>query len=500
MREPVEWPTRDPLSHRAGTTPERTACIDADTDRSWTYREFDTVVDGLAARLESLVPADEDVRIGLFASTRVDFFVAVHASFRLGATVVPLDAKLTGTELSRRLDGVDLDAVICEAATEEVAVSTATCQVTSLDEPGNGAVEALQPTEAAESVEPARWRPENEAIIMFTSGTTGDPKGVRLTMRNLISSATASAFRLGVSPGNRWLCCLPAYHMGGLAPGIRTPLYGTTLVVQEEFDATGTADALAQTGATGVSLVPTQLRRLLADGWEPASTLETVLLGGAPAGEDLLERALDAGVPVYPSYGLTETASQVATARPEQVRSAPETVGQPLVVTDVTVVDESGDPATAGDTGELVVDGPTVTPGYLDDERTEQALGTYGLHTGDVGYRDEDGQLWVLGRADDTIVTGGENVHPSEVADALREHPGVENAAVVGLPDEEWGERVAALLVPHGDQPAADALDAHLRERLAGYKLPKTIGFVPELPRTASGTVDRDAVRAQLTE
>jgi len=497
-RDPVDWPTRDPLAHRRAATPDRPAVVDAADGREWSYREFDRLVDATAARLTASLPGGPRPRVALLASTRVASAVAVHAGLRAGARLAPLNVRLAERELRGQVRRVEPDLLVCERGTEDAAASVAGCPVVSLDAPESGEVGRL-PTvggDGRDSVDAARWDRHETALLLFTSGTTGEPKCVQLTLGNLVASATASAFRLGVAPGDRWLDCLPVYHMGGLAPLVRCPLYGTALLVQEGFDAGRTADAMARLGATGVSLVPTQLRRLLAEGWRPPGSLEAVLLGGAPAGEDLVERALGAGVPVYPTYGLTEAASQVATATPAVAREHPSSVGQPLVFAEVTVLD-GGEPVGAGETGEIVVDGPAVTPGYLDDGRTGAAFGEYGLHTRDVGYRDADGRLWVLGRADDTVVTGGENVHPAEVESVLGDHPDVRAAAVVGVPDEEWGERVGAVVVAAGD-PTPDDLRAFARERLAGYKLPRTVRFVEELPRTPSGTVDREAVRALL--
>jgi O-succinylbenzoic acid--CoA ligase len=496
MRDPVDWPTRDLLAARTEATPARRGLVDAETSREWTFTELDALVERAARRFDDL-PEDGTDRVGLLASTRVGFAVAVHAVLRTGRSVVPFNLALTDEELDGQIERAAPDAVVCEAATESRARSLFGGPTFSLDEPQVGGVTRLQ-SEGPSTGDPlgVTWSREEEAVVMFTSGTTGKAKGVTLTLGNLVASATASAFRLGVSPDDRWLCCLPAYHMGGLAPILRTALYGTTLVVQPSFDATETAEVIESAGVTGVSLVPTMLYRLLEGGWEPPEHLDTVLLGGAPARPALLERALRRDVPVYPTYGMTETASQMTTATPEQARGCPETVGRPLVFTDVTVVDDGGAPVESGETGEIVVDGPTVTPGYLDDERTAAAFGEEGLSTGDIGTWDENGLLRVLGRADDSIVTGGETVHPAEVATALRSHEGVDDAAVVGVPDEEWGERVAAVVVSESLTAADVRADA--RTRLASYEVPKTVEFAAEIPRTASGTVDREAVRDLL--
>jgi O-succinylbenzoic acid--CoA ligase len=499
MREPVDWPTRDLLAHRALATPERTALRDADTGESWTFREFENDAEGFVPAIERATPAAEG-RVALLLDDPLATARLLFAAMRRAISVVPLNTRLTADELATRIEKADPDLLVSAEETEERAVEAAAGEVpvASLSEPVDGSVDYLAGTETAAAV-PATLRRDTEALVLFTSGTTGEPKGVRLTVGNLVASATASAFRLGVTPDDRWLCCLPTYHMGGLAPIVRSTLYGTTAVVQREFDATATAAVIGGEGITGVSLVPTMLKRMLDDGWAPPDHLRFVLLGGAPASPELLDRCADRDVPVCPTYGMTETASQIATARPEQAFEHEGTVGQPLLCTEVTVVDpETNEPLHAGEPGELVVDGPTVTPGYLGEQQTAAAFTDRGLHTGDVGYRDTDGRLWVQNRLDDRIVSGGENVDPGEVRAALRAHDRIEDAAVVGLDDEEWGERVGALVVPNDDSLTTSAVEAHCRERLAGFKLPRTVAFADELPRTASGTVDREAVRERL--
>ena len=506
MSEDGRDPPVDVLTARVRSTPDRTAVIDTQTAAQWRYRELNDAVDEVAGALCASVdePSSRE-RLAVALGTTSQFVVTLHACLRLGWELLPLNTELATPELAARLHRSDPTILICERATEEnvidaVANTDLEIPVRTVDDPRTGASKSL--FDRTGPVDPSPVGLDETAMILFTSGTTGRPKGVELSRKNVLWSAIASAFRLGVTPSDRWLCCLPTYHMGGLAPAIRSVLYGTTLLLQRSFEARETASIIAEEGVTGVSLVPTQLKRLLNVGLS-SRTLRTVLLGGAPASTSLLEQAAETSVPVYPTYGLTETASQVATARPSQVEASPGTVGQPLLGTQVRIVRE-GDPVPPGETGEVVVSGPTVTAGYLDEAETAEAFGEFGLHTGDLGHLDTDGKLWVTGRRDDQIITGGELVAPADVSAVLREIEGVKAAAVVGLDDPEWGQRVGALVVP--DSAASDSEDLRGRildqceRRLASYKQPKTVAFVDQLPRTHSGTVDRDAVRNVLTQ
>ena len=467
--------------------------VDADDGDELTYREYDAAVDRVAAAFGEWLD-DAPATVATLVDTRPAVGKLLFGGMRLGATLAPLNVELDAESLRSQVATLDADVLVCERATAALAAEVADCPVVSLDAPAADGVGALDPVSGQPRSDPVALDRDETALVLFTSGTTSEPKGVRLTVGNLLASATASAFRLGVVPEDRWLVALPTYHMGGLAPFVRSVLYGTAVVVQREFDPQATADVVSDHGVTGVSLVPTMLKRLLDAGWVPAPSLRFVLLGGGPATTELVDCAADRGVPVCPTYGMTETASQIATALPETAVDHPGTVGQPLVNTDVSVLVD-GEPADPGERGELVVSGPTVTPGYLDDDQTDAAFGPHGFHTGDLGYRDADGRLWVVGRADDRIVTGGENVAAEAVASVIRDCPGVEDAAVVGLSDEEWGQRVAALVV--GDTDEATLL-ACCRSGLADYEAPKTVAFADSLPRTPSGTVDREAVRERL--
>ncbi len=492
MPEPV-------LTRRTRVTPERIALIDAERGQQWTFQELLSAVTAAASELSESVDednweADRTVRVGTLLPPSPAFVVAFHALRQLGWTLVGLERSQSVHALATRLKHTEPALVLCTSDTAEKAnaATPESCPTMTVDAWNNHAGPHHRER-------PKREQELNEstALILFTSGTTGEPKGVRLTDRNLTASAEASAYRLGVSLNDRWLACLPVAHMGGIAPVIRTAQYGTTLVMQSEFDPKSTTMCIGEYEITGISLVPTQLRRLLAADRTALSSLETVLLGGAPASEELLAEASDEGISVYPTYGLTETASQVATAYPEQARLFPGTVGQPLYGTTVTVRSD-GKIVGPNEQGEIVVSGPTVTPGYVDESETEAAFSEHGFHTGDVGYQDEAGRLWVVGRLDDLIQTGGELVAPNAVASVLTDHPLVGDVAVVGVPDAEWGERVSAVVVGDDEIVSAETarheLRDYCREQLASYEVPKTVTFVDSLPRTVSGTVDREAV------
>ena len=490
---------RDWLAHRADATPTAPAVHGLDGTTT-TYAALDERVEEVAGRLAGLGVGVDD-HLGVVCEPTPSFVDLVHAAMRVGAVLVPLNARLTASELRERAARADLAALVADSETAERALSTGESTettVVTLDDTAD-TTDLLEVS--PETYDVPAMTPNDVQTMLFTSGTTGTPKAVCLTATNLAVSAGASAFRLGVLPEDRWYDPLPMYHMGGLAPVYRSVLYGTSVVVEGSgggFEPELTLDAMHDTEATAVSLVPTMLQRILEarDGNPFPDSLRFVLLGGAKASRSLLRRCVDREIPVAPTYGMTETSSQIATATPREARETLGTVGNPLVFTDVTIVDEDDRPLPTGETGEIVVSGPTVTAGYYGDvASTRESFCTHGFRTGDVGYRDDRGRLFVLNRADDRIVSGGENVDPGEVLDVLRNHPMVSDAAVLGVPDEEWGERVAALVV--GDVSESELLE-FLDGRLAGFKKPKTVVHVDELPRTASGTVDREAAKELL--
>jgi O-succinylbenzoic acid--CoA ligase len=321
---------------------------------------------------------------------------------------------------------------------------------------------------------PAGLSPDT-AVVIATSGSTGEPKGVELSAAALLHSARASLDRIGARPGDTWLSCLPPSHIAGLQVFIRSLLAGTVPVVRERLDGAVAAAA----GCQFVSLVPTQLRRL-ARGPQAGAALPAfrrILLGGAAVPPGLLESARSAGGSVTTTYGMTETCGGC--------------------VYDSVPLD--GVSVELGAGGRIRVTGPVLFSAYRGrPDLTEQAMDGRWFVTSDIGELDESGRLAVLGRADGMINTGGEKVVADEVAAALEAAPGVREAAVVGQPDAEWGEIVTAIVVPAdpGAPPVLADLRAQLRGRLPGFALPRALVLVAALPLLPSGKPDLLALRA----
>ncbi|MFN8539025.1 MAG: o-succinylbenzoate--CoA ligase [Thermomicrobiales bacterium] len=347
---------------------------------------------------------------------------------------------------------------------------------------------------------PPRERLDLTAVqsIVYTSGTTGRPKGALLTWGNHWWSAIGSSLQLGLDANDRWLAPLPLFHVGGLAILMRSVIYGIPAIIHDHFDPALANRAIDEQGATIVSVVATMLTRMLelrGDRPYPA-TFRCALLGGGPAPRPLLEACARLGVPVSQTYGLTEASSQVATLPPQDALRKLGSAGKPLLPNELRI-ELDGSPAPPGEVGEIVVRGPSLTPGYLDrPDATAHAWRGGWFHTGDLGRLDDEGYLYVLDRRDDLIVSGGENIYPAEVEATLLAHPAVADAGVVGLPHETWGQ-VPVAIVQLRPGTTADLI-AHCSARLASYKVPKAIHYRDTLPRNAAGKLLRRVLRESL--
>jgi O-succinylbenzoic acid--CoA ligase len=428
------------LERAAARHPERVAV--EGPARSLTYRSLLEEVRPVACAL-----AGGHGPVAVALAPGEEYVVALHACLLACRAIQPVDLRLSAPEQEARRAGAG----------------------TLLDGPLPVAAEAPAPPPPPHSASP---EPEDVVAVLHTSGTTAAPKPVRLTRANFLASALGSAVALGLDLEERWLCPMPLTHVGGLSIPIRSAIYASTVVLHGRFSVEAVLEELMdpRRRITLVSLVPTMLARLLDAGLERPPTLRWALLGGGPIAPALLARAAAAGVPVAPTYGMTEACSQIAT------------FGWPLPGVQVRL---------AGPLGEILVRGAIVAPGAVSCDGW--------LHTGDLGAVDERGRLVIAGRAAETIVTGGENVSPTEVEAVLLEHPAVADAGVFGRPDAEWGEAVWAAVVLRAELGAeVEELLAFCRGRLARFKVPKGVVLSAELPRTASGKLLRRRLVAEV--
>lgn len=470
----------DWLAARAARSPSAIGLIDPE-GRQVSFAALQANAEQLAHGLGQLGVERGD-RVGLLLPHGVDFVEMVHAVRGAGAVLVPLNSRLSRDELKWVVEDSDARVVVVDRTAGDTGVPVNTVAIGELKA-------ASQKPQAPVTADP----PEMHSII-YTSGTTGRPKGAMLTARNHLWSALNAALRLGWRADDRLLASLPLYHVGGLAVLLRSVIYGVPVVMPASLSSDHLNRAIEREQPTLLSLVAVMLSRLLAErGSQPLpSSVRAVLLGGGPVPLPLLDTCERLGVPALQTYGLTETASQFTTLGWADMRRKLGSAGRPLPFNRLKVGVGEGE-ATPGQAGEILVRGPSVSPGYWRDPAANSLAARDGwFRTGDVGYVDEEGYLYVLDRRDDLIVSGGENIYPAEVEAALLAHPAVEEAAVFRADDEVWGQVPACVVrLREGLTVTADDLIAFCRGRLAAYKAPKTVRFVDAIPRTASGKVQR---------
>lgn len=469
----------DPLSIFAAAeqAPDQTAVLGA--DRQWTFAQAAQETERVLGRIRSRFP---EARAGdLLAFSGVGSpagLWTVYAALELGLGLVPLHTRWTDGE---RRDFIERIGALPELDPETLTRETLTGEAFS--EPPHSLEERRE--KSAQSLQ--SLAPESLLAVLSTSGSTGKPKGVALSRRAFLASAQADAANLGRQAGDRTLLSLPLAHVGGLSIVTRNLISRLAIVLPTpgpRFEPKAFAHWIDRFDVTLLSLVPTMLQRLISAGVSPGRSLRAVLLGGAAASPALIEQARSLGWPILRTYGLTEACSQVATERLDEsgFDGQAGAVGPMLPSVEARIVD-----------GQLELRGPTLMTGYLPAADAGAEFTADGwFRTGDLAQFDPQGRLRILGRADDVIVSGGENVSPTEVEMALEQHSSVAMAAVFGVEDAEWGQTVQARVVlARGAEISGRELREYLRRRLAPFKIPQKIEVVPALAKTASGKINR---------
>jgi acyl-CoA synthetase (AMP-forming)/AMP-acid ligase II len=492
----------DLIGHATRRFPDKTA-VDLD-GVTLTFGEVSDRASRLAAFLHGR-GITQGRRVALLAYNELEFLEIRVGAQRAGTILVPLNYRLAEAELAMMLEDCEPDLLIVGPEFEEMARRL---PVPALLRIGAAASEGRESYEAAiASVQPMPlvwgFPPEHICHISYTSGTTGRPKGVMLSHRAVHAGTVAMGHELGSHPYATFLAVTPLFHIGSQV-GLSCTYLGGTLVQSKRFEVGSFIETLERVRPTHCQLVPSMLQMVL-DQWgdRPPSSLQRVLYGAAPMPPSLLRQAVNAwGCEFVNGYGSTESTGISALAPhehdPDRLPHLLGSVGRSFALSISRLVDENDSDVPAGEIGEVIARSAAMMSGYWNSPAaTEEALRGNFMHTGDLAYRDADGYLYLVDRRNDKIVTGGENVYPSEVENALSSHPAVREAGVIGVPDRTWGEAVAAVVVLREDASATpEQLVQHCRSQLTGYKVPKQVRVeAGDLPRTPTGKLLRRELR-----
>lgn len=481
----------DITAKRAALTPDRVAFEDALSGRTLTYAALDDRASRAAAVLSALGVGRED-RVAILCRNRIEFFEIMFACGKLGAILVPLNWRAPAVELSPLLEDCTPKALVF--GVEDAACATALKRdglaLIGLDETYENSLQNVAPLRTER-----RWPGDAIWSLSYTSGTTGTPKGVIQTYQMAAVNAFHVTQAFGVRASDTTLNFLPLFHTAGLQlVTLPTLIAGGTVIVMPSFDEARALELMPRLDVFfGVPAVYQQLALHPAFESAELSHVRAWGCGGAPLSDVLVERFAARGVRVCNGYGMTETGPTAFVAAPEDALTKVGSVGKPQMLLDVRIVDANGEDVAEGESGEIWMRGAGLTPGYWKrpEETAKAFTADRWLKSGDIGRRDADGCYYVAGRIKEMYISGGENVYPAEVENALARHPAVLEAAVLGVADEKWGEvgHAYVLLRPDAAPISANEVIQFCRANLAGYKIPRHVTFVDEFPRTAAGKI-----------
>jgi len=494
----------DWIAHFGRRTPEKLAVVDLASERRHSYAQFDARISRLAAHLRDRLGVARGDRVAVLAMNTSDTLEVQFACGRLGAIFLPLNTRFTVPELQFIVNDATPRVMVHDSDLSDNALAVARlCQTPSTLLLGTGgtfeaAIAASAPLDRCESV-----TLDDISTIMYTSGTTGQPKGAVITHGMTFWNCVNLGGPAYISPSSVFLAVLPLFHTGGLNCYTNPVLHaGGTALIMRAFDP-GTALRLISDAKLGINAffgVPSIYQFMAQHPAFANSDFSRLIIGGvggAPMPVPLLKVWEQRGVALQQGYGMTETSPAVLTLDREDAARKAGSSGKPVLHTEVRIVLPDGSDAAVGEIGELWVKGPNITPGYWNRPDANRSSFTDGwLHTGDAARIDEEGFYYIVDRWKDMYISGGENVYPAEVENVLHQLTAVAEAAVIGIPSEQWGEvGMAIVAVKPGHSLAADEIHAHCAANLARYKCPRMIQFVEALPRNATGKIHKPTLR-----
>ncbi len=500
----VDW-----LAKRARLSPNKVALVDAATGQEVTYAIWNRRANRVANALAGLGLKHGD-RVAILAMNCLEYLDLLFACQKGGYILQALNWRLTPYELEKLVVDAEPRVLIYDDDMAEKAVplleQAPVEHVIALNTPRSDDHRSWASwIHAASDASPAPIprRLKDPWVLCYTGGTTGLPKAATLTLGTVTWNAINTVMSWGLTPDDVALLNAPLFHTGGLNV-FTTPLVhiGGTSIVARGFDVDQVFDLVNTRRISVFFGVPTMFIMMQQHPrWATAdfSGCKIVISGGAPCPVPVFERFFEKGVPFRTGYGLTEAGPNNFWLPDEDVQRKPGSVGFPLFHVDIRIVNEEGMECGTDEVGELLIRGPHVIPGYWNNPNaTREVIVDGWLHTGDLARRDEEGYVYIVGRRKDMIISGGENIYPAEVESAMLGHPAVAEAALIGVPHPKWGEVGRAIVVLRpGISLSEEELIAYLKERLASYKVPKSIIFVDELPKTGAGKVDKKMLKEQ---
>jgi fatty-acyl-CoA synthase len=498
----------DWIAHFARRTPEKIAVVDLSSDRRFSYARFDSRISRLAGHLRHRLGVGRGDRVGVLALNTTDTLEVQFACGRLGAVFVPLNTRLTVPELQFIVGDSSPKVMVHDADLAETALAVARlCNVSStlLLGPGRSYEAAIGAAKPLDSIEEVTL--DDISTIMYTSGTTGQPKGAIITHGMTFWNCVNLGGPAYITPSSVLLTVLPLFHTGGLNCYTNPVLHaGGTALIMRQFDP-GLALKLISDPVQGINVffgVPS-IYQFMAQhaAFESADFSRLIIggVGGAPMPVPLLQLWEARGVALQQGYGMTETSPAVLALDREDAARKAGSAGKPVLHTEVRVVRPDGTDCAVGELGELWVKGPNITPGYWNRPDADKSSFTGGwLHTGDATRLDEDGFYYIVDRWKDMYISGGENVYPAEVENVLHQLTAIAEAAVIGIPDPQWGEVGMAIVALKGGQSITESdILAHCAANLARFKCPQWIRFVDALPRNATGKIHKPTLRKNFS-
>jgi len=511
--------TTDFLSIANAICPERDVIVFE--GRRWTYAQFNERVNRLAHALSPLEVIKGD-RIGMLSVNCNQYMEAYFATAKLGAIFVPLNFRAKADELNHMIANAEVKILLVGSRYVDMVDSLLPQLPTierciSIDSTSNGKLyyeDLINSSSSDESM--CEIGDEDITILMYTAGTTGRPKGVPLTHNGFVYYVLDNVEPASPEIEERNLLTVPLYHVAGIQAMLAAVYGGRTLVMMRQFEVKEWMETVQREQATRAMVVPTMLKRIIDDldftNYD-LTNLKVITYGAAPMPFEVIKKAIEVmpWVRFINAFGQTETASTIATLGPEdhiiegteeeqekKLKRLTSSIGRPLPDVEVKIVCEEGSMLSPGEVGEILVKGPRVMTGYWgDEEKTSQVISPDGwLRTGDMGWIDDEGYIYLAGRGDDMIIRGGENISPEEVEDVLHSHPQVEEAAVIGVPDPDWGQQPRAIVaLKKGEDTTQEEIMEYCRTRLAGFKRPRSVIFVDSIPRNQLGKLLKKELR-----